>query len=121
VKLRPEDLKDARQIKVTAVNTEGTVSTDATLDIVASDLTTSTAALNGAIVNTPYTFALTATGGTPPYKWAITSGPPWLAIDEGTGTLQGTPTAAGTATVVVRLVDASGITTTSPELTLSIT
>ena len=121
VKLRPEDLREVRQIKVTAVNSEGTVSTDATLDVVASDLATSTTSLPNATVNTAYGYGMAATGGTAPYRWAIAAGPPWLAIDEETGTLQGTPTAAGDAAVVVRVTDASGVTTVSPELTLSIT
>jgi hypothetical protein len=120
VKLRPEDLKDARQIKVTAVNREGTVSTDATLEVVASDLATSTTALPAATVNTPYSLVMTGTGGTAPYKWSIAAGPAWLTIDEESGTLQGTPTAPGAAPVVVRLTDASGVTATSPELTLNI-
>jgi len=121
VKLRPEDLRDARQIKVTAVNSEGTVSTDATLEIVASDLTTSTTALTPGTVNTAYSFVMAGAGGTAPYKWAIATGPTWLTIDEDSGTLKGTPTAPGTASVVVKLSDSTGLTTTSPELALNVT
>ena len=121
VKLRPEDLRDARQIKVTAVNSEGTVSTDATLEIVASDLKTSTTALDAGRVNTAYSFPMKCEGGTAPYKWAIATGPTWLTIEEDSGTLKGTPTAAGTATVVVKISDSTGLTTASPELALNVT
>jgi hypothetical protein len=64
---------------------------------------------------------MTAAGGAPPYKWSIATGPAWLTIDEDSGMLQGTPTAPGTATVVVRLTDSTGLTTTSPDLSLKIT
>jgi hypothetical protein len=73
----------------------------------------------------PYSFALTATGGRPPYRWRVTSGalPAGLALSAG-GTLSGTvsagtdagpqsgrPPAPGTVTVAV--TDARGATATA--------
>ncbi|KJK55360.1 Ig domain-containing protein [Saccharothrix sp. ST-888] len=47
-----------------------------------------------ALIGTPYQYALTATGGVPPYHWVLESGalPPGLALTED-GQLFGTPTA----------------------------
>lgn len=68
-----------------------------------------------------YSFALTATGGRPPYRWRVTSGalPAGLALSPA-GTLSGTARAAaaagtrtGTWPVAVAVTDASGATATA--------
>ena len=68
--------------------------------------------LPGAQVGTAYSVALTATGGTPPYTWAVTSGalPPGLTLNAVTGVISGTPTAAGSATFTVTVTDSTGAT-----------
>jgi Putative Ig domain len=63
----------------------------------ASALTIS-AALSAATVNTGYSSAMTATGGTPAYTWSISAGslPPGLTLAATTGTISGNPSASGT-------------------------
>ena len=54
-------------------------------------------------------FALEASGGAPPYSFAITQGtlPPGLNLNSG-GTISGTPTTAGTFTPFFKLTDSAG-------------
>jgi hypothetical protein len=58
-------------------------------------------------VNMPYSAALTATGGTAPYTWTISSGslPAGLTLSNG-GVIAGTPTAAGTSSFTATVTDA---------------
>ncbi len=65
------------------------------------------------VVGVPYPYALTATGGTPPYKnWTVTAGsvPAGLTLDPTSGAFQGTPTTAGTFTFTVTVQDSAGLT-----------
>lgn len=69
--------------------------------------------LNYATVGVPYTTNIIATGGTAPYDYEITIGtlPTGLALDTN-GTLQGTPTVAGSSYFTVTATDALGNTGT---------
>jgi len=70
-------------------------------------------ALPSGQVGTAYTPATpTASGGTTPYTWSATGLPAGLSINSSTGTISGTPTAAGTSTVVVKVTDAMTATST---------
>jgi hypothetical protein len=64
-----------------------------------------------AVVGQAYTGTASASGGVPPYAWS-TSGPPppGLTLDRGTGTLAGTPTAAGASTYVLVASDSASAT-----------
>jgi hypothetical protein len=68
---------------------------------------TSTALPNG-VVNQPYYAGLAATGGTPPYTWAVTSGsqPGWLTVSN-LGVLSGPTPTEGTSTFSVTVTDSS--------------
>jgi hypothetical protein len=58
-----------------------------------------------------YDVTLAGAGGTPPYLWTVSGGsvPPGFALNAHTGELAGTPTAAGTFTFTVTLVDSASI------------
>ena len=72
-------------------------------------LTINTAVLNGGTVGTAYTQGLSASGGTTPYSWLLTSGtlPVGLALSS-TGAIGGTPVAAGTSGITVEVQDSAG-------------
>jgi uncharacterized protein (TIGR03437 family) len=80
----------------------------------ATQLSIATASpLAQATVGASYFQTLAASGGTPPYVWAIASGalPAGLALS-GSGGISGTPTAAGTFSVAVRVTDSTSISVT---------
>ncbi len=62
-------------------------------------------------VGTPYSQALVATGGTPPYTWSLSFGslPPGLTLSP-SGSITGTPSATGTYLVTVQVVDSASVT-----------
>ena len=68
-----------------------------TRSLAAAPLTITTQTLSDAIVGTAYSQTLTATGGTPPYAWAIQSGglPSLLSLNPTNGQIAGMPTASG--------------------------
>jgi len=69
--------------------------------------------LANGMVNVPYSASLSssASGGTPPYQWAIEAGalPPGLSLSS-TGVISGTPTTAGSYSFTVEATDGSGAT-----------
>lgn len=67
------------------------------------------------LVNTAYSYTLSAIGGAPPYSWSISVGslPPGLTLSSA-GSLSGTPTAAGAFAFTVRVQDAAGVFTEKP-------
>jgi hypothetical protein len=72
-------------------------------------LNISTTSLPAGTVGAAYSQTLTAAGGTAPYTWAITGGaqPPALVLGLNTGTLAGTPTAAGTFSFIATVTDSA--------------
>ena len=106
-------------VRVTDAN--GQSATQATSITVAAGVSTTFAAPPTAVVNTAYSFTLTATGGTTPYTWSVNAGtlPAGLTLSSA-GVISGTPTTTGSSTFSVNVIDANnGIATTS--ITLVVT
>lgn len=84
-----------------------------TIAIAASGtVTITTTSLPDATIGTAYSQTVTATGGTTPYSWSITSGtlPAGLMLNASSGVISGTPTSAATATFTVTVTDAGNVT-----------
>jgi hypothetical protein len=73
-------------------------------------ITVNPATLPDGSVGTPYNQVVSATGGTSPYTFSISSGalPPGLLLDSLSGVIAGTPTTAGTFTFTITATDALG-------------
>jgi len=84
-------------------------------------LTVTTTALPGATLGSPYSATLSASGGTGGYAWSVSAGalPAGLTLDP-SGTISGTPTAAGSSNFTAKVTDSSN-TTASKTLSISVT
>src|SRR5262245_40700826 len=73
-------------------------------------LTLSPSSLPGGALATAYSQTISATGGLPPYTYAVTAGglPPGLSLASGTGVLSGSPAAIGNYSFTVTATDSSG-------------
>jgi hypothetical protein len=73
-------------------------------------ITVNPATLPNGAVGTPYNQIVSASGGTAPYSFAVSSGalPTGLLLNSATGAISGTPTAAGTFTFTITATDANG-------------
>jgi hypothetical protein len=80
-----------------------------TIAIVAPLSITTATTLPGGVVGAAYTQTFAATGGSSPYQWSVSTGtvPTGLTLNASTGSLVGTPTAAGTFTFTIRVADAA--------------
>ena len=98
---------------VTATDANGyTGSLGYSIDVTAAPtISVSPATLPSAAQGTAYSHTIAASGGTPAYTYAVTSGalPAGLVL-AADGTLSGTPTAAGTTNFTVTATDANGYT-----------
>lgn len=91
--------------------TGGAATRDFTITVGAGALTISPITLPASVVGQPFTPTLTATGGTPPYVWSVSSGSTPAGVTLGsTGTFSGTPTAAGPSNFTVQVRDSAGAT-----------
>ena len=78
-----------------------------TIAIVAPLSITTATTLPGGVVGAAYTQTFAATGGSSPYQWSVSTGtlPIGLTLNASTGSLAGTPTAAGTFNFTIRVAD----------------
>ncbi len=99
------------------------VTGNTTLAVQATPLTITTASLVAGTQNVSYSAALTASGGTPPYIWAIVSGslPTGLSLTSSTGVIAGIPTASGTFNFTVQGSDSAGSTPATRALSIVVT
>jgi photosystem II stability/assembly factor-like uncharacterized protein len=96
-------------ITVTATDAAGcTGSRNYTLTINCPAIIVSPSSLPGGTVGEPYSQMITATGGTAPYSFSVTSGSLPLGLMLSGGTLSGTPTTQGTFNFTVTATDANG-------------
>ena len=81
---------------------------------VAKPLVISTLTLPDGVTSTPYSQTLSASGGTEPYSWVVTSGslPAGLTLGSTSGLIGGTPREDGSSTFTVRATDSG-----KPDLT----
>ncbi len=100
-------------IIVTAQNGTTTETYTVTVNRAAPPATITLSPAGGALtagqVGTAYSQTFTASGGTGPYSYAVTSGalPGGLSLNTSTGEVTGTPTAAGTANFTITATDAN--------------
>ena len=75
-----------------------------------------TTQMSSGVIGTPYSWPVQATGGVPPYSFAVTSGnlPSQLGITGGTGEVSGTPDTAETQNFTVTVTDNCGATDAQP-------
>jgi hypothetical protein len=110
-------------VRVTDATTPTVQTATATLSISVAGtlLAITTSSLPSATVGTAYSASLTATGGTPPYAWTVTSGslPTGLSLSSA-GAVTGTPSTQGSATFTVRVTDSTTPTVQTAMATLSI-
>lgn len=80
-----------------------------TVTIGAPTVTVNPAAVTAAQVTAAYSQTFTATGGTAPYTYAVSTGtlPAGLTLNASTGVVSGTPTTLGTSTFTIRATDSS--------------
>jgi len=88
---------------------------------IALTLTITTIGLPGGTLNVPYSQTLSASGGTTPYTWSVSSGalPPGLQLNATIGVISGTPTKTGPNLFTVTLTDFAGL-TAQQQLNISI-
>ncbi len=95
----------------------------ATITVTANpSVATATTDIPHAKVNLPYApFTLQATGGTPPFTWAVTVGtlPVGLSLASATGVISGTPTGT-TQTFSIVATDSLSVATAAKSLTLTV-
>ncbi|MGV1909782.1 putative Ig domain-containing protein [Agrobacterium vitis] len=117
----------------TATNATGT-SSPATVIITvtapAFTLSPASGTLTAATVGTAYSETVTASGGTSPYTYAVTSGtlPAGMSLNTSTGVISGTPTTAANTSFTITATDANSasgsasysLAVTEPSVTLSL-
>jgi hypothetical protein len=107
-------------VPVTVSDYSGTTATqNYTLAIAAANVTFTNPPLSNGAVGSPYSAGLTASGGSGTYTFTGSGLPPGLTLSS-SGTLSGTPTAAGAYSVAVTATDSSGL-TASASFAVSIT
>jgi len=96
-------------VRVTDSATPTHATNDKALSIVIGfgALTITSSSLSEGQVGVGYIETLAATGGQTPYTWSVNAGtlPSGLSLAASTGVISGTPTAAGTSSFTIRVVD----------------
>lgn len=95
---------------------QATVQAKLSIVVVVAPIAVTTASLPGGTLGLAYSQTLGASGGTPPYSWAVTSGslPAGLTLAASTGVISGSPTASGTASFTVTVTDSANTSASKP-------
>ena len=82
---------------------------DYSIDITCANIVLALPSLPSGTVGDPYSQTVTASGGTAPYTYSVSSGalPPGLSLNSATGEISGTPTLAGTFNFLITATDAN--------------
>ena len=97
----------------------GSASKQLSINIDPPALTITTSSLPGGTVGASYSQPLAATGGSGGYTWSVSAGSLPTGLTLSSGTIAGTPTAAGNSTFTVQVKDSSGATATK-QLTITV-
>ena len=99
---------------VNVIDANNGIATASITLVVTSSVTFTFSTPPNGVVGTPYSFTLSAAGGTTPYTWSISSGslPAGLTLNTSTGVVSGTPTLAGTSSFTAKVTDSKGKTAT---------
>ena len=90
-------------------------------EVASSTLAIATTDLGSVANGVPFTYALLATGGVPPFAWTVSGLPAGLTVNS-SGVISGTPLApAGTYTLRVSATDANGTPATPVDVSLVLT
>lgn len=115
-------VSDGTQITITAKSATNSAQAESVVTIQRpGKLAITTSPLSGALVNTPYSDDLMASGGTPPYKWNISTGslPPGFSLQATNGGVAGTTSQRGQYAFTARVTDAAS-TSATRSFTLSV-
>jgi hypothetical protein len=102
-------------VNIAVQNPGGAVSSPSQFTVGPFTLTVTTTQLPDAVIGVSYvnpttgSYLLTASGGTPPYAWSVTSGalPQGMTLASGTGALSGAPTTAGSVALSFTVTDSA--------------
>ena len=103
-------VSDGTQITITAKSTASAAQAESVVTVQRpTQLAITTSPLSGALAGTPYREDLTASGGTPPYKWSISTGslPVGIALQATNGGVAGTTSQQGKYSFTAMVTDAA--------------
>ena len=107
----------SHSLTATASNSAAQTATSSAIAIIVNNplLSIVTTSFANGTLQVTYSATLQASGGTSPYTWSVLSGqlPTGLSLSPSSGTISGTPTAAGSFSFTIQAKDSTGATTSA--------